>query len=65
MAQILYIENMPNTLTNIAETLIGFLANAAVIRLRVMAFFAPSNPPLPLQLLAQYWLSPSSLQLSL
>jgi hypothetical protein len=46
-------KNMPKTLTNTAETLLGFHANAAVLRLRVRASLAPSNPSLPLQLLAQ------------
>jgi hypothetical protein len=53
MAQILYIENMPNTLTNIVETFLSFRANVVVLRQRVRASLAPSNPPLPLQLLAQ------------
>jgi hypothetical protein len=52
MAQFLHKENT-KTLTNTAETLLGFCANAAVLRLRVRASLAPSNPPLPLQLLAQ------------
>jgi hypothetical protein len=41
------------TLTIIAETHLGFHANVVVMRLRVREFLAPSNPPLPLQLLAQ------------
>jgi hypothetical protein len=46
-----YTTEYAKTLTNTVETLLGFCANVASLRLRVRAFLAPSNPPLPLQLL--------------
>jgi hypothetical protein len=46
---------IPKTLTKTLETLLGFYANVAILRLRIRASLAPSNPSLPLQLLAQVW----------
>jgi uncharacterized membrane protein YfbV (UPF0208 family) len=43
MAQIIYIENMQNTLTNATETFLGFLANVVFLGQRVTTSLSPQT----------------------